>query len=160
MLSGTWTRRPLTRHERRHAADWYPDAVRIARSLGAGPDEAAEGLTRAVATFNGRTPFQGWLCRMIRYAALDRMKPEPGFVAAPEGFDPIDPYDAVAEVDQSDAVEVLLSKFGPADRELLQLVALDGLTRAEAGARLGVSPAEVSRRLGLIRDRFAPNRTR
>ena len=51
-------------------------------------------------------------------------------------------------------LEPLLARLSPAHREALQLTDLDGLTQAEAGARLGLSTSAMKSRVQRARDQL------
>jgi len=62
--------------------------------------------------------------------------------------------DIAAEASERDVVLSAFARLRPADREVLQLVAWDGLDPADAGAMLGCTAATFSVRLFRARRRF------
>jgi len=79
-----------------------------------------------------------------RYAALLRRLPLPSLTPSP------------GESSEMDAVHAALGAIGAADREILRLVAWDGLGTAQTGEVLGCSPGAARVRLHRARQRFAP----
>lgn len=66
------------------------------------------------------------------------------------------PFQAVAETATQLRVERALALLPPAYREVILLVAIEGLPAAEAGAALGLSPEAVRQRLSRARAMLTP----
>jgi RNA polymerase sigma-70 factor (ECF subfamily) len=78
-----------------------------------------------------------------RYAALLRRLPLPAYTPSPE------------ESQDLDVVHRALGAIGEQDREILRLVAWDGLSSAQAGEVIGCSPGAARLRLHRARRRLA-----
>ncbi len=142
----------------------YPAVLAYCRRRAA-PEEAGDA---ALATFEvlwrsiGEPPTQAlpWLYRVAAGQLANRRRSErrrlrlvERLARRPAGGATIspDPADATAE---AAAAREALARLRPADRELLLLIAWEGLDPAEAAAVLGVSPATFAVRLHRARRRL------
>jgi RNA polymerase sigma-70 factor (ECF subfamily) len=96
-----------------------------------------------------------WLYGIAANAVRSALRARPGLVLAdPDGTVDWDAVDARLDARaQRDALRAALAVLTPADRELLLLVAWEGLSPAEAGAALGLTPEAARSRLHRARGR-------
>jgi RNA polymerase sigma-70 factor, ECF subfamily len=133
----------------------YPRLLAFARRR-LGPDAArdavSETMTRAVASV-GRyerrdAGFEGWLFGILRNVVRDterrqRRRPSEPLTAEPEGGAP-DPLAEVVRGDEAARVRAAFGRLRPADRELLELRVVAGLSADDVATALG-------RRAGAVR---------
>ncbi len=168
---------PATELLSRYAADRDPEAFAglvhqfgplvlgvCRRVLGPSPDaeDAFQSvflaLARQARAFRNARGLPAWLHRVaLRTArkALARRPPNPpagAGASAPEPAHPADPFAEVAWKDVRRVLDEELDALPTRCRAAVVLCWLDGLTRDEAAARLGVSPTTLKRRLGAGRE--------
>lgn len=123
----------------------------------------------AMATYKGGVPVVRWLSRITVNACYDqlrrrRTRPEIAFSqlaperdGAPHGGPPSEGDDGAVHWRHEEAridAETLLAKVSPADRTVLTLLVLEGLTVAEVAALTGWSAANVKIRAYRARNRI------
>jgi RNA polymerase sigma-70 factor (ECF subfamily) len=130
-------------------------------------DAVSETMARAVAnvgryrTMPGSGGFDGWLFGICRYVVLDAQREagRRGYAEPEEGvFDP-DPSERLVSADEATAVRQAFARLSDADRELLELRVLGGLSAEESALALGRRPGAVrmaqSRALARLRQHLA-----
>jgi RNA polymerase sigma-70 factor, ECF subfamily len=139
------------------------------RTLGGDPQDAEDAtqevfvrLARSAATFRGDAKLSTWLYAVARNVATDRVRHEArrpstavadvAEVAGPGGrgvTDPVVAADEHAEVETRSDLAAALATLDPTSRTLLLLVAVEGLSYAEAAAAVdcavGTAKSRVSR---------------
>lgn len=146
----------------------YRFALRMTREPAAAEDVLQETFLaayRSAASFRADGQVRSWLLSIARNAALAarrrrREEPEPDetleALGARAGWgDEPTPEDAAAAGDRRAALERALEALGEADREVLLLRDVEGLSGEETAASLGVPLAAMKSRLHRARLRFA-----
>ena len=127
-------------------------------------EEAADALQdallsayRAAGTYRGDARVTTWLHRVVVNACLDRVRRRQArpTSALPEGYDPVDRRDALAERETALEVEAALAALPVDQRTAIALVDLQGLPVEEAAAVLGVPVGTVKSRCSRGRARLA-----
>jgi RNA polymerase sigma-70 factor, ECF subfamily len=114
-------------------------------------DAVSETMTRAVANIGryravpGTGGFEGWLFGICRHVVLDaqRAAGRRGYGPPPEGVSHADPVEGLVSAEESAAVRQAFELLSDADRELLELRVVVGLSADEAAAVLGRRPGAV-----------------
>lgn len=137
----------------------YPLLVAVARRLAS--DDVAEEIVQEVflslwdrrATLDVRGSLKRYLLSAVRFAAASIVRHR-GMadrrVADLVALHPVpEPADAwVLQREQADALARAIAQLPPRGREAFTLVRLDGLSYADAGAALGISPRTVEVHVG------------
>ena len=127
-------------------------------------EEAADALQdallsayRAAGTYRGDARVTTWLHRVVVNACLDRVRRRQArpTVPVPEGYDPVDRRDALAERETALEVETALAALPLDQRTAIVLVDLQGLPVDEVAAVLGVPVGTVKSRCSRGRARLA-----
>jgi RNA polymerase sigma-70 factor (ECF subfamily) len=115
-------------------------------------DAVGEAVARAVAgvdRFQWRgTGFDGWLFGILRHVVLDtfrarsRMPREEALPPFDESSEP-GPLDVILADEEASALRAAFEELGPADREVLELRVVAGLSSDEVAAVLGKRPGAV-----------------
>ncbi len=109
-------------------------------------------MIRKLGAYRGTAPFSTWLYTITRHAAADRFrhaKRKAELVHDPrtvEAFTPREQLPLDDQIDRSDLtgmVRVFFEDLPSRQREVFDLVELNGLTSAEAGERMGIEPVSV-----------------
>ena len=115
-------------------------------------DAVSETMTRAVANIDRYRPvpgtggFEGWLFGICRHVVLDaqRAAGRRGYGPVPETVSHADPVEGLVSAEEAAAVRQAFALLSDADRELLELRVVAGLSAEDAAAALG-------RRAGAVR---------
>lgn len=111
-------------------------------------DAVSETMTRAVASI-GRfawrgVAFDGWLYGIHRHVVTDAQRAHGRSPRSRHGFEPSEvassdpsPLEAMVHTQEAEAVRVAFSRLDPADRELLELRVVGGLSADEVAVVLG-----------------------
>ena len=120
-------------------------------------------MVRTISTFAGDSALATWLYAMTRNAAIDRLRRQRrrrGLLGDPrsvEGLTPSDPEDPQRRVERRDvgeALETFCAELPSRQREVFDLVELQGRSSAEAAALLGIEPVSVRAHLLKARRRL------
>jgi RNA polymerase sigma-70 factor (ECF subfamily) len=104
--------------------------------------EALLRVTQALSKYDDTRPFAPWIYRIARNSCLNHIERErlrtapPPPETAPAATPPPDLL--IARREEVARVRAALARLGPADRSLLQMKLVMGLTNAEIAARLGL----------------------
>jgi len=127
------------------------------------PEDAEEAvqetlvrLARNAGSFRGDAKLSTWLYRVARNVCTDRVRYEARRPSTPvagfdDGFDQADESDPIAGHATTAAVRDALSQLDERSRMLLLLVAVDGLTYAEAAEVTGLAIGTVKSRVSRAR---------
>jgi RNA polymerase sigma-70 factor (ECF subfamily) len=130
-------------------------------------DAVSETMARAVANIGRYRPvpgsggFEGWLFGICRHVVLDaqRAAGRRGYDPPTEGVSHADPAEGLVSAEEAAAVRRAFALLSDADRELLELRVVAGLSAEEAAAVLGRRPGAVrmaqSRALARLRRHLA-----
>jgi RNA polymerase sigma-70 factor, ECF subfamily len=130
-------------------------------------DAVSETMARAVANIGrfravpGSGGFDGWLFGICRHVVLDlqREAGRRGYAPPDEGVFDADPSERLVSADEASAVRRAFARLSDADRELLELRVLSGLSAEESALALGRRPGAVrmaqSRALARLRQQLA-----
>jgi RNA polymerase sigma-70 factor, ECF subfamily len=148
----------------------YPRLLAYARRR-LDPDGAREAVSetmaRAVANIGryrlvpGSGGFEGWLFGICRHVVLDtqRAAGRQGYELPSEGASDADPAEGLVSAEEAAAVRRAFAQLSDADRELLELRVVAGLSAEAAAAVLGRRPGAVrmaqSRALARLRRHLA-----
>lgn len=158
-------RAAFTRLAQRHQASLY----RYARSLSRSDADAEDALQKALvsvwksaATFAGRASVRAWLLTITRNAALRagrlREAPMPDQSLAElgrrAGWGSDDPETLLSRLERVESLERALARLSDADREVIVLRDLEGLSGDETAAVLGVELKAMKSRLHRARLRL------
>jgi RNA polymerase sigma-70 factor (ECF subfamily) len=109
-------------------------------------------MIRRLEGFRGEAGFSTWLYSLTRNAAIDRrrgrerrgrLEEEGGRTSELLAGTPEDPSSALERRELSAVLRAFFVDLPPRQREAFELVELDGLSSAEAAARLGVAAVSV-----------------
>ena len=148
----------------------YP-AVRRWTLVQTGDAAEADDLTQDVLirmiqkldSFHGDAQFGTWLYSVTRNAATDRFRKQARrrrLATAPTAFEdlvptgPEDPMKAVERREVSSLVRLFFAELPDRQREVFDLVELQGLSAAEASEMLGIEPVSVRANLFKARKRL------
>jgi len=114
-------------------------------------DAVSETMARAVANIGRYRPvpgtggFDGWLFGICRHVVLDaqRAAGRRGYGPPPESVSHTDPAEGLLSAEEASAVRQAFARLSDADRELLELRVVAGLSAEEAAAVLGRRPGAV-----------------
>jgi RNA polymerase sigma-70 factor (ECF subfamily) len=114
-------------------------------------DAVSETIARAVANVGRYRPvagsggFDGWLFGICRHVVLDaqRAAGRRGYGPPPEGVFHADPAEGLVSIEEAAAVRQAFTLLSDADRELLELRVVAGLSAEEVAATLGRRPGAV-----------------
>ena len=114
-------------------------------------DAVSETMARAVANIGRYRPvpgtggFEGWLFGICRHVVLDsqRAAGRRGYGPVPETVSHADPVEGLVSAEEADAVRQAFALLSDADRELLELRVIAGLSAEDAAAVLGRRPGAV-----------------
>lgn len=112
-------------------------------------DAVSETMTRAVKAIDRFEPrgygFEGWLFGICRHVVADqhRAAGRRPRKALDEPTDRREPDEELLRGEEAAAVRVAFAKLSPADRELLELRVVAGLSSEDAAAALGKKPGAV-----------------
>lgn len=147
-----------------HRARLFAFLLRLSRRLSLAEELAQETwlrLARSAPTLDPATPVRPWLLRVGRNLFLSHRRRalldldawrEEAWV---RGGAPLpEPLERLAQSAALRQVERALARLAVADRELLLLVGVEGLTPAEAASILGLTPEATRQRLARARARL------
>jgi RNA polymerase sigma-70 factor, ECF subfamily len=114
-------------------------------------EAVSETMARAVANIGRYRPvpgtggFDGWLFGICRHVVLDaqRAAGRRGYGPPPESVSHADPVEGLVSAEEAAAVREAFALLSEADRELLELRVIAGLSAEEAAAVLGRRPGAV-----------------
>jgi RNA polymerase sigma-70 factor, ECF subfamily len=154
----------------KHRGPVFRFALRLTRDSSAAEDVLQETFLAAMsglASWRGEGSFRGWLYAVARSRALMARRKKAG---EPESFEsdeslevlglqagwgaPMDAEALAARMQQRSVLEAALSKLEPADREVLVLRDLEGLSGEETGQALGLNLRAMKSRLHRARLRL------
>jgi RNA polymerase sigma factor (sigma-70 family) len=119
-------------------------------------------LARAARSLRPDTRLRGWLFTVAHNVLVSHARAAKVTAALASelaergGPDGPTPFEAVAQSSTSLRVERALAGLPSTYREVILLVAIEGLPAADAGAALGLSPEAVRQRLSRARSMLAP----
>jgi RNA polymerase sigma-70 factor (ECF subfamily) len=114
-------------------------------------DAVSETMARAVANIGryravpGTGGFEGWLFGICRHVVLDaqRAAGRRGYAPPPESVSHADPAEGLVSAEEAAAVRRAFALLSDADRELLELRVVAGLSAEESAGVLGRRPGAV-----------------
>ena len=114
---------------------------------------------RARATYQRGAPIEPWIFAIARNLTLSHRRREglsAGLFAEADtgmldGHDLESPFDRVAASELEHSLEAAMASLAPSYREVLLLVAVEGMTPLEASSALGLKPDAVRQRLARAR---------
>ena len=112
-------------------------------------DAVSETFLRAVRGLDGfsgsGTGFDAWIYGIARHVVLDAQRriARQRVVRAQRDVTDGEPLEALLQTEESAAARRAFARLGPADRELLELRVIGGLSAAEVAAALGSRPGSV-----------------
>ena len=133
-------------------------ATRLTGSADAAEDVVQDALVKASRrweTFQGESKFQTWLIGIVVNAFRDRVArrrepgPLPGELTDARGADP--PAQAAAS-ELGEIVAKAVSTLPPRQREVLVMIAYEGMNTFEAASALGITEQNVRTNLHLARE--------
>ena len=141
-----------------------PQALRFAMRLTGDPDAAEEvvqdALLRAARswrTFRGDSEFQTWLLRIVINVFRDWAARRPSTQSLPSDLRDsreAGPPDALLEAELGRLVAAKIGRLPPRQREVLVLMAYEGLTPRDVSRVLGISESNVYATLHVARERL------
>lgn len=145
-----------------------PEALRFATRLTGEPDSAEEVVEEALLrvarswqTFRGESEFRTWFFRIVINAFRDRLAAREPAEQFAEGVaeelpdaKAIDPAAEVMAAELGQLIAERVSALPPRQREVLVLIAYEGLSPAEVAGVLGITEANVHATLHLARKRL------
>jgi RNA polymerase sigma-70 factor (ECF subfamily) len=151
--------RELDRLVREHLPTLLRTAVRLTGRTDAAEELVQETLGRAARswrTFRGEASFRTWLYRVLLNAFRDRVSQNNGttFDGELEDHREPEPSRRLMQQEFERLVAERVSALPPRQREVLVLVAYEGLDAAETARLLGVSEANVHSTLHVARSRL------
>ena len=157
---GILDRSTFDRLVREHLPACLRFATRLTGSVDAAEELVQDALVRVVRnwqSFRGESRFQTWLFAIIVNAFRDHLVKRPEPERLPDGLSDTSGTDPAKEVlagELAERVAGAVSRLPPRQREVLVLVAYEGLSTAEAAAALNATEQNVRTTLHLAREQL------
>lgn len=157
---GILDRSTFDRLVREHLPACLRFATRLTGSVDAAEELVQDALVRVARnwqSFRGESRFQTWLFAIIVNAFRDRLAKRPEPERLPDGLSDTSGTDPAKEVlagELAERVAGAVSRLPPRQREVLVLIAYEGLSTAEAASALNVTEQNVRTNLHLAREQL------